>query len=408
VIYLKLSLNEVVDLYGSEGTKSHYYKHKRFVSSAVGEALMKTLRQHFNHVVKGKEGRKVYYELLEPKEEVSEREDKRRLGHNRSLPYSEHLDLLIMTTLFESNQKVHYLDETLSSMLVKANAYSENQSKYIASIYKKEEKLKEFNDMNYYIKKDVLNEISTFREQFKRSLNRLQRQDLLDLETHNFVRISASQQSLEETGDEDSREMSEFTISITGEEWDRANEILRDEAKKADLTVYSVLYGTASYKKKEMIEKRDAYIREIFVKKQNQLQSNVTSEYMSRFKMSESRILYMYQSYSIRPKTNAEDVLKLIDNSTIGFKNSDLKNSNEFLSQELNRLRRDYVEEKIKRRYESTKEKIAPYDHPEWGEQDSIERKKAGEQRLEYYDEIESGKALSTYMKAMNKIFQLR
>lgn len=404
---MKLLLNEVVDLYGSEGTKSHYYKHKRFVSSAVGEALMKTLRQHFDHVVKGKEGRKVYYELLNPKKEVSKREDKRRLGHNRSLPYSEHLDFLILTSLFSSNKKVHYLDETLSNILVYTNAYSENQSEYISKIYKKEEKLKEFSDMNYYIKKDVLNELSTFREQFKRSLNRLQRQDFLDLETHNFVRISASQQGLEEDA-EDPGEVSEFTISINKEEWDRANEILRDEAKKANLTVYSVLYGTISHEKKEMIEKRDAYLRGIFVKKQIQLQSNVTSEYLSQFKLSESKILYMYQSYSVYMKTNIENVLNLVNNSTISFKNSDPKRLNNFLSQELNRLRRDYIEEKIRHRYESTKEKVALYDHPEWGEQYPIERKKAGEQRLEYYDEIESGQALSRYMKVMNKIFQLR
>lgn len=403
---MKLLLNEVVDLYGSEGTKSHYYKHKRFVSSAVGEALMKTLRQHFDHVVKGKEGRKVYYELLNPKEEVSKREDKRRLGHNRSLPYSEHLDLLILTSLFSSNKKVHYLDETLSNILVYTNAYSESQSDYISKIYKKEEKLKEFSNINYYIKKDVLNELSTFKEQFKRSLNRLQRQDLLDLETHNFVRISAFQQGLEDA--EDPGEVSEFTISINKEEWDRANEILRDEAKKAKLTVYSVLYGTISHEKKEIIEKRDAYLRGIFVKKQIQLQSNVTSEYLSQFKLDESKILYMYQSYSIYMKTNIENVLNLVNNSTISFKNSDPKRLNNFLSQELNRLRRDYIEEKIRRRYESIKEKVALYDHPEWGEQYPIERKKAGEQRLEYYDEIESGQALSRYMKVMNKIFQLR
>lgn len=400
---MRLSLKQVVHNYGSEGAKSHYEKYGRIVSTNVRDALMRTLRQHFHHVVKGKEGRNTYYELLEPKEEISEREDNRVNSGRKSVPYTPYLEAAILNhfTSFNRDDGSYVVNGSVSKILEELSIHSYRQRNFLYSLYSNRPSNEdEVDDVNYFVKRDILREFERFNEQFKRAIKRLRKKKLIDYTITNVVCINTPYINSEWQPDE-----AEQHFIISDEEALVANEIVKREAELEDLNLFSVLYGRSTEKKEEIIKKRDEYIREILIKKLKNKEITDDGYEVRYYNYSESEVLYLYQSYGLFSVASLSDFKHSLLEYGIDVNGDTHKNLADIISDKIQTLRKEHMEKRFKDYYTSLTEKLQPFEHDDWGEQESLLKKNAGDVKSAYYEEVESSEALLTANNVISAFF---
>ena len=400
---MKLSLKQVIHEYGSEGTKSHYEKYGRIVSTNVRDALMRTLRQHFHHVVKGKEGRNTYYELLNPKEKISEREDNRVNSGRKSVSYTSYLEAAILNRFaaFDGSDGSYAVKGSISKILEDLSIHSYRQKNFLYSLYaKRPSNEDEVDDVNYFLKRDILREFERFNDQFKRVIKRLRKKKLIDYTITNVTCMNTPYIDSEwKPGDADQH------FAISDEEALVANEIVKREAELEDLNLFSVLYGKSTEKKEEIIKKRDEYIKEVLIKKLEN--EEITDDgYEERYyNYSESKVLYLYQSYRIFPVASSSELNDSLLKYGIDVNSYTFSNLENMISEKIQVLRKDHMENRFKNHYTNLIEKLQPFEHEEWGEQESLLKKNAGAVKSVYYEEVESGEALLTASNVIDAFF---
>lgn len=400
---MRLSLKQVVHEYGSDGTKSHYEKYGRIVSTNVRDALMRTLRQHFHHVVKGKEGRNTYYELLNPKGEISEREDNRVNSGRKSVPYTSYLETAILNHFasFGGGDGLHVVEGSVSKILEELSIHSYRQKNFLYALYvNRPSNEDEVDDVNYFVKRDILREFERFNDQFKRAIKRLSKKKLIDYTITNVTCINTPYIDSEwKPGDADQH------FAISDEEALVANGIVKREAELEDLNLFSVLYGRSTEKKEEIIKKRDEYIKEVLIKKLENKEITDDGYELRYYNYSESKVLYLYQSYklfSVAPLPELKDSLLKYG---IDANSNTFKNLEDMISEKIQVLRKEHMENRFKDHYTNLIEKLQPFEHEEWGEQESLLKKNAGAVKSVYYEEVESGEALLTANNVIDAFF---
>lgn len=396
---MKLSIAETIGKYGSEGTKAHFAKYKRIVSKSVSESLLKTLRQNFDSVEKVKEGRKVYYQLLGEKESVAIREDGRSRGGHRTVPYSDHLDILIMSVFEKSEVKDNYIHNALSVIMKKSFIQSTLQNDMISWLYEVN-KYGNKSDLNYYILCDVKSELSLFKDHVRRSIQRLHKNNLIELTEFGSVVIDASKLDEEKTISQE-----DVHINLSNEVWEQASIKIKEGSERENAQVFSVLYGRPNEMRNKIKSERDNYLKKVLSEAQGDYKLYPSKNYQW-IDYEESKVKYMYKSYSIYPKTSGNVINDLLTIAKMD-KNYDLIEDLVFsLSSELQVMRKEYMTKRILSKYDDLRIQLRPYEDPEWGEQDSLLKKGVGKHKLEYLEMVESKEADSAVIKFINDFFK--
>lgn len=397
---MKLSIADTVGRYGSEGTKAHFQKYKRIVSKSVNASLLKTLRQNFDSVEKVKEGRKVYYQLLGRKESVSIREDGRNRGGHRTVPYADHLDILIMSVFEQSEMKDRYIHNALSVIMKKSFIQSYLQNDMVSWIYETN-KYGDKPNFNYYILCDIKSELSLFKDHVRRSLKRLCKNGLVELNEFGSVVIDAS--TLDGKGVVDQEEIH---LSLSNEVFEQAAIKIREGSERESAKVFSVLYGAPNETRTKIKSERDNYLKGILSEKQGAFDLSPNNKDYRWINYEKSKVEYLYKSYSVISNTKGDVIKELLDVAGMDTNYNSLENLIFSLSSELQIMRKEYITKRILSKYDDLRVQLQPYEDPDWGEQDSLLKKGVGKHKLEYLEQIESKEADSIFMDFINEFFK--
>lgn len=136
--YIILTKKEAVERYGSDNCKNHFSKYGKFKNKKIEEALLKTIRQHYECVEIIKQGRSNVYKLSNKRFIMAERE--RNLGDNISNGnwkyYTKNLDIMIVSTLeLELNKDI---SQTLGRWAVDFGIISDSQYDLLTARYNKD------------------------------------------------------------------------------------------------------------------------------------------------------------------------------------------------------------------------------------------------------------------------------
>lgn len=396
---MKLSIADTVGRYGSEGTKAHFQKYKRIVSKSVNASLLKTLRQNFDSVEKVKEGRKVYYQLLGRKESVSIREDGRNRGGHRTVPYADHLDILIMSVFEQSEMKDRYIHNALSVIMKKSFIQSYLQNDMVSWLYETN-KYGDKPSFNYYILCDIKSELSLFKDHVRRSLKRLCKDGLVELSEFGSVVVDAS--TLDEKGVVGQEEIH---LSLSNEVWEQAAVKIREGSERENAKVFSVLYGAPNESRTKIKSERDSYLKGVLSEKQGEFDHCSPKNYRW-INYEQSKVEYMYKSYSVIPNTKGDVIKDLLEVAGMDTNYTSLENLILSLSSELQIMRKEYITKRILSKYDDLRIQLQPYEDPDWGEQDSLLKKGVGKHKLEYLEQIESKEADFIFMEFINEFFK--
>ena len=395
-MFMKLSLEEVVRNYGSEKTILHYEKYKRIVAPNVYQSLLKTLDQHFESVIKVKEGRKVFYELSGERETVSTREDGRSKGGHRTVPYSDYIDILLLSVFPDSPFRHQIVGQSLSKILKTTNMQSEKQNKIVSRLYEID---KYGNDtgVNYHILHDIKNEFSLFKEHVKRSFRRLERSKLIKIKEHGAIALEASLIDLRGIEQEQ-----EFHVSIDNETWNEASLKVKEGAEREEIKVFSVLYGSSNEKVKKIKSERDFFLKNALTEEQGDYSNHNRNTYWIDYDHSE--IKYMYRNYTLTSDVSKDEIESLLKEK-LNLSIRSIEETVYNLTGKLQEKRKDYIKERLITKYEKIREGLKPYEDEEWGEQESLMRKNINNYMSEYYDLIESGEADSLVVQIIDEFF---
>ena len=94
-----LSKLEAVEQYGTDNQIKHFHKYKKFVSKRTEDALIETLKQHFDLVETIKIGRAYHYKLEGKLEKKNDRFDLKKTGVHKMKQYTKNLDMMVIAYL---------------------------------------------------------------------------------------------------------------------------------------------------------------------------------------------------------------------------------------------------------------------------------------------------------------------
>ncbi|MDF2677724.1 MAG: hypothetical protein K0Q97_2049 [Bacillota bacterium] len=181
---MKLSRKEAVERYGNETEKSHFNRYGTITSTNVEDALITTIKQHFDFFRRVKQGREIFYIMSREKTEISERPDNRRTNGNWK-PYTHNMDILILQSLLSLQQND---DVSLSQLarylgVINQKVYYLLKGRFdegiVIKITKDISKNNILNANDKGIIDDYLLLSNTLLIQFSGALNRLQKENLI-------------------------------------------------------------------------------------------------------------------------------------------------------------------------------------------------------------------------------------